>query len=162
MNQSEFLEIACNAQSAGKIARIRCDCICFACHWLKNTCETFKPVTKRSNRNRVITFNSHLKTALMPVFVSWLAKKLSRHISELIRAFTHFSRAYRRLHAFALCCDWLIGLSVFVVISQSNCFPFELKWKILLFTCVYILPTDEIRQDMEDVIARMRPWYVIL
>ena len=24
----------------------------------------------------------------------------------------------------------------------------------------YFLSTDEIRQDMEDVIARMRPWYI--
>ena len=33
-------------------------------HWLKHWHETFTPITKRSNRNRVITFDSHLKTTL--------------------------------------------------------------------------------------------------
>ena len=35
----------------------------FASHWLKNWRESFKPITKRSNCNHVITFDSHLKTA---------------------------------------------------------------------------------------------------
>ena len=33
---------------------------------LKNWHEIFKPITRRSHRNRVITFDSHLKTALTP------------------------------------------------------------------------------------------------
>ena len=39
----------------------------FASHWLKNWRESFKPIIKRkrSNRNHVITFYSHLKTALL-------------------------------------------------------------------------------------------------
>jgi len=36
----------------------------FASHWLKNCHESFKPIIKRSNHNHVITFDSHLKTAL--------------------------------------------------------------------------------------------------
>ena len=36
----------------------------FASHWLKNWRESFKPITKRSNRNHVITFDSYLKTTL--------------------------------------------------------------------------------------------------
>ena len=36
----------------------------FASHWLKNWRESFKPITKGSNRNHVITFDCHLKTAL--------------------------------------------------------------------------------------------------
>ena len=36
----------------------------FACHWLKNWRDSFKPITTRSNRNHVITFDRHLKTAL--------------------------------------------------------------------------------------------------
>ena len=36
----------------------------FASHWLKNWRESFKPIIKRSNCNPVITFDSHLKTAL--------------------------------------------------------------------------------------------------
>ena len=35
----------------------------FASHWLKNWRES-KPITKRSNLNHSITFNSRLKTAL--------------------------------------------------------------------------------------------------
>ena len=36
----------------------------FASHWLKNWRESFRPITKLSNRNHLITFDSHLKTAL--------------------------------------------------------------------------------------------------
>ena len=36
----------------------------FTSHWLKNWREAFKPITKHSNFNHVITFDSHLKTAL--------------------------------------------------------------------------------------------------
>jgi len=35
----------------------------FASHWLKNWREIFKPITKRSNRSRAITFDSYMKTA---------------------------------------------------------------------------------------------------
>ena len=35
-----------------------------ASHWLKNWHESFEPITKLSNCNLVITFDSHLKTAL--------------------------------------------------------------------------------------------------
>ena len=37
----------------------------FASHWLKDWRDSFKPITKHSNRNHVITFDSHLKTALI-------------------------------------------------------------------------------------------------
>ena len=40
----------------------------FDSHWLKNWRESFKPITKRSNRNHVITFDSHLKTALWDTY----------------------------------------------------------------------------------------------
>ena len=36
----------------------------FASHWLKTWRDIFKPITKNRYRNRVITFDSHLKTAL--------------------------------------------------------------------------------------------------
>ena len=39
----------------------------FASHWLKNWRESLKPITRRSNRNLVITFDSHLKTTLSEV-----------------------------------------------------------------------------------------------
>ena len=64
MNQSEFLAITCNLLNAREKSRVQGAIgFGFASHWLKNWREVFKPVTKRSNRNRVITFDSHLKTA---------------------------------------------------------------------------------------------------
>ena len=62
-NQSQFLEITCNTLKAREKSRVH-GAIGFASHWLKNWRESFKPITKRSNRNYVITFDSHLKTAL--------------------------------------------------------------------------------------------------
>ena len=64
MNQSQFLAITCNSLEAREKSRVR-ELVLVLCHWLKNWRESFKPITKRSNRNHVITFDSHLKTALM-------------------------------------------------------------------------------------------------
>ena len=58
---SNYLELA---QSAGKWCLQVAIGFGFVSHWLKNWRENLKPITKRTNRNRVITFNSHLKTAL--------------------------------------------------------------------------------------------------
>ena len=65
MNQSQFLAIHCNSLEAREKSRVH-GAIGFGIdsHWLKNWREPFKPITKRSNRNHVITFDSHLKTAL--------------------------------------------------------------------------------------------------
>ena len=65
MNQSQFLAITCNSLKAREKSRVQ-GAIGFGLgsHWLKNWRESFKPITKRSNRNLVITFDSHLKTAL--------------------------------------------------------------------------------------------------
>ena len=52
------------AQRAGKITRTVVIGFGFTSHRLKNWRESFYPITKNSNRNRVITFESHLKTAL--------------------------------------------------------------------------------------------------
>ena len=65
MNQSQFLAITCNSLEAREKSRVRGAIgFGFASHWLKNWRESFKPITKRSNRNHAITFDSHLKTAL--------------------------------------------------------------------------------------------------
>ena len=65
MNQSQFLAITCNSLKAREKSRVNVAIgFGFASHWLKNWRESFKPITKRSNRNHVITFDSHLKTAL--------------------------------------------------------------------------------------------------
>ena len=57
---SNYLKLA---RSAGKITRTWRDWFCFSL--VENWRESFKPITKRINRNNVITFGSHLKTALL-------------------------------------------------------------------------------------------------
>ena len=76
MNQSQFLAISCNLLEAREKSRVHGAIgFGFASHWLKNWRESFKPITRRSNRNHVITFDSHLKTALIlePVLIQYLA-----------------------------------------------------------------------------------------
>ena len=64
-NQSQFLEITYNPLKTREKSRVHGAIgFGFASHWLKNWRESFKPITKRSNRNYIITFDSHLKTAL--------------------------------------------------------------------------------------------------
>ena len=66
MNQSQFLAIPCNSLEAREKSRVHGAVgLGFDSHWLKNWRESFKPITNRSSRNHVITFDSHLKTALM-------------------------------------------------------------------------------------------------
>ena len=54
MNQS--IAITCNSLKAQEKSRVH-DALGFgfAFYWLKNWRESFKPITKRSNRNHVIT-----------------------------------------------------------------------------------------------------------
>ena len=69
MNQSQFLAITCNLLEAREKSRVHMHGAVgfgFASHWLKSWRESFKPITKGSNRNHAMTFDSHLKTALMP------------------------------------------------------------------------------------------------
>ena len=66
INQSQFLATTCNSLEAREKSRVHCAIgFGFASHRLKNWRESFEPITKRSNRNHVITFDSHLKTALI-------------------------------------------------------------------------------------------------
>ena len=66
MNQSQFLAMPRNSLEAREKSRVHGAIgFGFASHWLKNWRDSFKPIPKRSNRNHVITFDSHLKTALM-------------------------------------------------------------------------------------------------
>ena len=72
MNQSQFLAITCNSFKEREKSRVHGAIgFGFASHWLKNWRESLKPITKRSNRNHVITFDSHLKTALMRTPDTW-------------------------------------------------------------------------------------------
>ena len=59
MNQSQFLAIeTCSKRGKNH-----------ASHWLKNWRESLKPIIKRTNRNHLITFDSHLKTALVTIMI---------------------------------------------------------------------------------------------
>ena len=66
MDQSQFPAITCTSLKTRKKSRVH-GAVGFgvASHWLKNWRESFKSITERSNRNHVITFDSHLKTALI-------------------------------------------------------------------------------------------------
>ena len=65
MGQSEFPAITSNLLKAREKSRIQSTVgFGLASHWLINWRDIFKPITKRINRNRVITLDSHLKTAL--------------------------------------------------------------------------------------------------
>ena len=62
MNQSESMAITYNSLEAREKSRGHGAIgFGFASHWLRNWRETFKPITKRSNRNHVITFDSHFE-----------------------------------------------------------------------------------------------------
>ena len=89
MNQSQFLAITCNSLVAREKSRIHGAVgFGFDSHWLKNWRESFKPITKRSNRNHVITFDSHLKTAL---FLLLLVLQLMNTLSLIILTCIHKS-----------------------------------------------------------------------
>ena len=74
MNQSQLLVINCNSPEAREKSRVQGGIgFGFASHWLKNWRDSFKLITKCSNRNHVITFDSHLKTALwaqIPIYIT--------------------------------------------------------------------------------------------
>ena len=77
MNQSQFLAITCNSLKAWKKSCVQgMIALAFVSHWLKNWRDSFKPITKCSNRNHVITFDSRLKTTLFSE--KWLSNKLVR------------------------------------------------------------------------------------
>ena len=84
-NQSQFLATTytCNSLEAREKSRVHGAIgfgFGFDSHWLKNWRESFKPITKLSNRNHVITFDSHLKTALcLSVLMSSAAENLYKH-----------------------------------------------------------------------------------
>lgn len=65
MNQSECVARTSNLVKAPEKSRIP-GAIGFASasHWLKNWRDIFEPITQRSNRNRIITYYSHVTTAM--------------------------------------------------------------------------------------------------
>ena len=91
MNQSQFLAITCNSLVAREKSRVHGAIgfgFGFAFHRLKNWRESFKPITKC----HVITFGSHLKTALLK-----LGKERLAAISSTCEQLTlSFSRIRQR------------------------------------------------------------------
>ena len=84
MNQSQFLAITCNSLEAREKSRVHgVICFGFASHWLKNWRESFKPITRHSNRNHVITFVSHWKTSLMLTLISVTEDQISNVVGEV-------------------------------------------------------------------------------
>ena len=76
VNQSQFQAITCNSLEAREKSRVHGAIgfgFGFDSHWLKNWRDSFKPITKCSNRNHVITFDSHLKTALLLIKFHFLS-----------------------------------------------------------------------------------------
>ena len=63
MNQSQLQAITCNSPEAREKSRVH-GAIGFA-SLVEKLARVFKPITKRSNRNHVITFDSHLETVLI-------------------------------------------------------------------------------------------------
>ena len=121
MNQSQFLAITCNSLEAPEKSRVH-GVISFDSHWLKNW--RVKPITKLSNRNYGITFDSHLKTALISELLlvlphSVIGSKFSRHFfnqsevkaKPIVACACTFSRALCRLRVITSCLDWFNGLS---------------------------------------------------
>ena len=86
MNQSQFLAITCNSLEAREKSRVQGAIgFGFASHWLKNWHESFKPITKRSNRNHVITFDGRLKTARSRFYlVSYDHRSHERNLSNCL------------------------------------------------------------------------------
>ena len=63
MDQSQFLAITCNSLKARE--KSRAIGFGFASHWLKNWRDSFKPITKRSNRNPLIILLSTVTWKLL-------------------------------------------------------------------------------------------------
>ena len=119
MNQSQFLAITCNSFEAREKSRVHGAVgFGFASHWLKNWREPFKPITKRSNRNHVITFDSHLKIALSTCLIpnscfslhNWCCATVSLQTKLFIIWFIDVSelkqprrQRKRKPHKFAIC-----------------------------------------------------------
>ena len=63
VNQSEFVTGTCSKRGKNRAYKERLVLALLLIGW-KTDAKFPKPITKRSNRNGVITFDSHLKTAL--------------------------------------------------------------------------------------------------
>ena len=128
MNQSQFLAITCNSLEAREKSRVHGAIgFGFDSHWLKNWRESFKPITKRSNRNHVITFDSHLKTALfyssqLPIQPEkQLSNKQFYYISEVICMLLLVDLEVRILNSMYRLTSWIANPSSIPFLSGRFC-----------------------------------------
>ena len=76
MNQSEFLQLHVTWPRRGKKSGVQGEIsFGFASHWLRNWRAIFNPITKRSNRNHVINYDSYLKTAINDLDLTWKSRR---------------------------------------------------------------------------------------
>ena len=108
VNQSQFLAITCNSLEARERSRVHGAIgFGFASHWLKNWRESFKPITKRSNRNhgnfRQSFENCSMREFVSPNFnykVKWcftIKKGSQAGVVDISHAF----------HLYYKCCMWI-------------------------------------------------------
>ena len=113
INQSQLLAIICNSLKGREKSRVR-GAIGFGLisHWLKNWRESFKPITMRSNRNRVITFDSPLKTALYTPGLTLNCRILgmpTKNAARLLRKPSSYSKGRPLYHS----TSYSLGTKVF-------------------------------------------------
>jgi len=92
MNQSQFLAITCNLLDEREKSRVQGAIgFGFAFHLLKNWRESFKPITKRGDRNHVITFDSHFENCSNLSLVD----VVSIRVVQLVRTYLYTNTYYR-------------------------------------------------------------------
>ena len=101
----------------------------FASNWVKNWRETFKPITKRSNRNRVITFDSHLKTALKYICIA-----IKNDLMALLGTFSNTETLTSDTKKTQLTRDH--GIMQMILLANQNCCHFEMH---RIVSCLILL-----------------------
>ena len=68
MNQSQFIAVTCNSLKAREKSHVHGAIgFDFASHWVKNWRKSFKPITKRSDRNYVLLSTVIWKLLYQPI-----------------------------------------------------------------------------------------------
>ena len=97
MNQYKLVAIPRNLLEAREKSRLKLAIgFGFPSRWLINWREIFKPIIRCSNFNRVITFNSRLKTALSTNSLSWVYVRYKMVVH--VRQFTRITCAKTHVH----------------------------------------------------------------
>ena len=104
-------------------------------------CSVRQILERFSINKNLLTDESNCRIALVLRYYALLRHILNQSDAKPkpITTWSHaFSRAWRRLRAFALSSHWLVLVPTSVVIGQCNCLVFgftTLEWKPLYFKC---------------------------